>query len=91
MSLKVEISKCIQSLKVLIFCLFAQNQPIHERDSVTIDLFGRWQTEKYKPPPAKDVRSLKNKCLWHLEKEICAFKMKYLCESFWLSGKSTKE
>lgn len=89
MSLKVEISKCIQSLKVLIFCLFAQNQPIHERDSVTIDLFGRWQTEKYKPPPAKDVRSLKNKCLWHLEKEICAFK--YLCESFWLSGKSTKE
>ena len=44
---------------LLIFCLFAQNQPIHERDSVTIDLFGRWQTEKYKPPPAKDVRSLK--------------------------------
>ena len=32
-----------------------QNQPLHERDSVTIDLFGRWQTEKYKPPPAKDV------------------------------------
>ena len=77
---------------LLIFCLFTQNQPIHERDSVTIDLFGRWQTEKYKPPPAKDVRSLKNKCLWHLEKkEICAFKIKYLCESFWLSGKSTKE
>ena len=22
---------------------------------MTIDLFGRWQTEKYKPPPAKDV------------------------------------
>ena len=37
------------------FVLCMQNQPLHERDSVTIDLFGRWQTEKYKPPPAKDV------------------------------------
>ena len=37
------------------FWLCMQNQPLHERDSVTIDLFGRWQTEKYKPPPAKDV------------------------------------
>ena len=36
-----------------------QNQPLHERDSVTIDLFGRWQTEKYKPPPAKDVSRIK--------------------------------
>jgi len=25
---------------------------------VTIDLFGRWQTEKYKPPPAKDVSEI---------------------------------
>ena len=47
------------SLKVsLILFVESQNQPIHERDSVTIDLFGRWQTEKYKPPPAKDVSSI---------------------------------
>lgn len=37
-----------------------RNQPIHERDSVTIDLFGRWQTEKYKPPPAKDGKVPRN-------------------------------
>ncbi|XP_068713927.1 DNA repair protein complementing XP-C cells homolog [Montipora foliosa] len=37
-----------------------RNQPIHERDSVTIDLFGRWQTERYKPPPAKDGKVPRN-------------------------------
>ena len=47
------IEHCTDLIIILIY-LF-QNTPAHERDNVKLGIYGIWQTEEYKPPPAKDV------------------------------------
>ena len=35
---------------------FSQGQTSLERENSTVEVFGRWQTEVYVPPPVVDVR-----------------------------------
>ena len=40
--------------------VFPQNKPKENPDALDLEVFGRWQTEVYIPPPAVDVSTVLN-------------------------------